>query len=255
MMRLPTAGTSYYFHTHLFLFFFQTNGALFRIALVSIIASSCESQEALRINATDYLSYIVGIGFVACLFLKEYWRQKSLSHFGVLLVVPIFTVTRIIMTSVIGMIYFQEYHYFTAETDAPLYALGIIITVCGVAVLSRDIAKVWSELYDDDVKVAYVCHYVNYDRRAFKYPRTVVYGGPISEYYQNYHLKKPAVCYNKMYDRVVRQESAQLMQRDMQHVVQHCRDQVVRQESAQLMMQRGMQRVVQHCRDQIQEFK
>merc|ERR1712154_388952 len=110
-------------------------------------------------------------------------RQKALSHFGALYVIPIFTV--------IGIIYFEEYKSFTALT-ASLFTVGILVTVIGVAVLSIDVAKLFTELYDNYIKVAFV----EYETVEYKYAQTVTIGGPTSEYLQQYFLKKPAVCYN-----------------------------------------------------------
>eukprot|EP01083_Nonionella_stella_P236832 831375_1 len=169
--------------------FFASNNTLFVKSAVSIIASSFTSQEALEANVTDYLSYIVLVVFLVCLFSMEYFRQKALSHFGTLYVIPAFAVSCIILTSVLGMVFFEEYESFTS-LSAILYALGIVFTICGVLVLSFDIARAWSDMYDDIIKVALV----RYDEAEYKHPKTVCIGGPTAEYLQNYFLKHNALC-------------------------------------------------------------
>eukprot|EP00483_Globobulimina_turgida_P007752 UN07767 len=124
--------------------------------------------------------------------LMEYFRQKALSHFGALYVVPTFSVISIILTSFLGMIFFEEYESFTL-LSAVLFALGIIITLVGVLVLSFDVAKLWTELYDNYIKVALI----EYEDAEYKYAQTICDGGPISEFYQHYFLKKPAIFVNE----------------------------------------------------------
>ena len=187
--------------------FFASNNTLFIKSAVSIIIGSLTSLDVLKTNATDYLAYIIIILWVACMFLMEYWRQKALSHFGALLVVPIFAVISIILTAIIGMIFFEEYSDFTLKT-ALLFALGIVITIFGVLILSFDFGEMLTELYDDIIKVAFV----DYKRNDYKYPKTVVYGGGISEYYANYFFKKPAITYNPEYDFLASVESMNEME-------------------------------------------
>ena len=175
--------------------FFASNNTLFIKSSVSIIIGSLVSLDDLKTNATDFLSYVIITLWVACMILMEYFRQKALSHFGALYVIPIFAVMSIIMSAVIGMIYFEEYNQFTV-TSGILFAVGIIITVIGVLVLSFDVGAIISDIYDDVIKVAFV----DYQKNDYKYPKTVVYGGGLSEYYANYFLKKPNICYNQEFD-------------------------------------------------------
>eukprot|EP01083_Nonionella_stella_P145206 454587_1 len=160
--------------------FFASNQTLFVKSAVSI---------ALQANATDYLSYVVWIVVLICFFSMEYFRHKALAHFGTLYVIPTFAVSCIILTSVLGMVFFEEYESFTS-LSAILYALGIVFTICGVLVLSFDIARAWSDMYDDIIKVALV----RYDEAEYKHPKTVCIGGPTAEYLQNYFLKHNALC-------------------------------------------------------------
>eukprot|EP01084_Bolivina_argentea_P295708 509190_1 len=169
--------------------YFASNNTLFIKSAVSIIVSSVQSTEALEENATDYLSYVILIAFVICLFSMEYFRQKALSHFGALLVVPIFTVVSIILSAVLGMIFFEEYDGF-GLFNAGLFMLGVLITIGGVLILSFDMSEIWTNLYGKYIKVALI----DYERSEDKYPRTVVYGGVLCEYCQQHFYKKPAIC-------------------------------------------------------------
>ena len=67
-----------------------------------------EPEGALNMNVTHYLSYAIIILWILCLLLMEYWRQKALSHFGALYVVPTFSVISITLTSILGMVFFEE---------------------------------------------------------------------------------------------------------------------------------------------------
>eukprot|EP01084_Bolivina_argentea_P089689 161783_1 len=168
--------------------FFSSNNVLFIKASVSIIISSFGSSEEFKINTSDYLSYILIALAGACMLLMEFFRQKALSHFGALVVIPSFIVISMIMTLVIGLVYFEEYK--TLElSSALLFALGTVIVVIGVLILSLDIGKIWAELYDDWIKVAGI----DYEEADFKYAKTVCVGGPISEEFSQYWLTHAGV--------------------------------------------------------------
>eukprot|EP01084_Bolivina_argentea_P000652 1207_1 len=62
--------------------FFSSNNQLFTKSTFSIIISSIKDIETLKINATDYLSYIIIVIFLICLFSMEYFKQKGLAYFG-----------------------------------------------------------------------------------------------------------------------------------------------------------------------------
>ena len=204
-----TYGSSFLMFSYVWIgCFFSSNNTLFIKSAVSIIIGSLTDIDILKQNASDYLAYIIIVLWVACMFLMEYWRQKALSHFGALLVVPIFAVISIVMTAIIGMIFFEEYHGFTLQTGI-LFGFGIVITVIGVLILSFDIGKVLTDLYDDYIRVAFI----DYDHNEYKYPKTVVYGGGLSEYYANYFFKKPAISYNPEYDFLTNAESMNEMEK------------------------------------------
>merc|ERR1712154_313355 len=121
----------------------------------------------------------------------EYFRQKALSHFGALMVIPSFSVISIILTSGIGLIFFEEYKELKMQ-QAMLFLAGTIVTICGVLLLSIDIGKLWTGLYGEDIMVALM----RYEDAAYRYAPIICYGGPISEYFQQYFFKQPAICRN-----------------------------------------------------------
>merc|ERR1719242_280660 len=177
--------------------YLASNNVLFIKASVSIISSSVSSNEALKTNATDFVSYILFILWGVCLFSVEYWRQKALGHFGALYVVPIFAVGCIILESLLGMIFFQEYKNMSM-TNAIYFGIGIAVTIIGVIKLSVDVAAVWTKLYDDYIKVSMV-EFTDPMTKA-KYPQTICYGGACAENYSNFFYKRPAISYNKRFD-------------------------------------------------------
>eukprot|EP01084_Bolivina_argentea_P295707 509187_1 len=187
--------------------FFSSNNNLFIKSAVAILASTSISSQDAKSNWTDFVTYFIFVLAISCMFLMEYWRQKALSHFGALYVVPTFAVTSIIITSVIGMIFFEEYDSFTV-LSASMLILGIIITVIGVLVLTVDVAKLWTELYDEHIKVALI----KYEMAQNKYPQTIydLNGGPVCEYYQNYFYKRPAVFVNLKSNPVNTQSNSEL---------------------------------------------
>eukprot|EP01083_Nonionella_stella_P180120 641478_1 len=168
--------------------FFSSNNVLFIKATVTIVINSFSSQEAMATNTSDYLSYLMIALFAVCMLLMEFFRQKALSHFGALVVIPTFIVLSMIMTLVIGLIYFEEYKTLTVAS-ALLFALGTVIVVVGVLILSLDVGQLWTQLYDEMIQVANV----DYEKVDYKYAKTVCVGGPLSEYYEQYWLKHEGI--------------------------------------------------------------
>lgn len=175
--------------------FFAANNTLFIKSVVTIVIGSITDKPpgSLKTNVTEWLSYVIIVLWIACLLLMEYWRQKALSHFGALYVVPTFSVIAITLTSIIGMVFFKEYP--NSTLNWVLFIVGIIVTVIGVMILSFDIGKLWSELYDEIVKVSLVV----YEESDYKYPKITCQGGPIAAYWQNRFYRRPAICYNPAY--------------------------------------------------------
>lgn len=158
--------------------FFASNNTLFTKACVSLAASSFESKANFKTNLQDPLSYLMAALWPLCMLCMEYFRQSALSLFGAIYVVPLFSVLDIILTSVLGMIYFEEYVGFAA-LDAALFSVGILVVIAGVLVLSLDIGKIWDDLYDEVLKTAFI----DPDECDYKFPKTVAFGGPASEWF------------------------------------------------------------------------
>lgn len=158
--------------------FFASNNTLFTKACVSLAASSFESKANFETNLEDPLSYLMALLWPTCMLCMEYFRQRALSLFGAIYVVPLFSVLDIILTSVLGMIYFEEYVGFAA-VDAVLFSVGILVVIAGVLVLSLDIGKLWDELYNEHLKTAFI----DPDECDYKFPKTVAFGGPASEWF------------------------------------------------------------------------
>ena len=177
--------------------YLTSNMVLFIKASVSIIASSVSSKDALSANASDFVSYIMFILWWTCLFGCEYWRQKALGHFGALYVVPLFAVGAIILESLMGMIFFQEYRNMSMQNSI-YFCVGIAITILGVVKLSVDIAAVWTKLYDDFIRVSMVKH--TEAKMESKTPKTAVYGGALAVYHSNYFHNHPSISYNAEFD-------------------------------------------------------
>ena len=116
-----------------------------------------------------------------CMLSMEYFRQKALSLFGAIYVVPLFSVLCITLTSILGMVYFEEYIGFEAVNVA-LYTVGIVTVISGVLVLSLDVGKIWDELYEDAVNPIKTA-FLDPDEIDYKYPKTMVFGGSTSEWF------------------------------------------------------------------------
>jgi len=168
--------------------FFASNNTLFIKASVSLISSTLESKENMKTNLSDPLTYVMVALWPTCMLLMEYFRQKALSLFGAIYVVPFFSVLAIVETSILGMVYFEEYVGFEALNVA-LYCIGILTVVSGVLVLSLDVGALWDELYEDMIKTAFI----DPDEIDYKFPKTVVVGGPMSEWFAKRELRNPTM--------------------------------------------------------------
>ena len=126
----------------------------------------------------------------------EYFRQKALSLFGAIYVVPLFEVLCITMTSVIGMVYFEEYVGWET-VDVALYILGILVVIAGVLVLSLDVGKIWDDLYEDAVNPIKTA-FIDPDKIDYKYPKTMVFGGIASEWFAKKELTKQTMTYRTL---------------------------------------------------------
>merc|ERR1711973_54394 len=135
------------------------------------------------------MGYIVVALWPICMLSMEYFRQKALSLFGAIYVVPLFEGICITLTSIIGMVYFEEYVGWKA-LNVGLYIFGILVVIAGVLVLSLDVGKIWNELYGDMVKTAFI----DPDEIDYKFPKTTVFGGGVSEFFARKELQNRTFC-------------------------------------------------------------
>jgi hypothetical protein len=67
---------------------------------------------------------------------EVYWMQKALQLFDALIVVPMFSVTVSVLSIVTGAVFFNEIAEFQMK-QIILFPLGVLITLCGVYLLSQ----------------------------------------------------------------------------------------------------------------------
>merc|ERR1712241_204414 len=159
------------------------------------MGSSMESEDNLATNLGDPLSYVVVALWPTCMLSMEYFRQKALSLFGAIYVVPLFEVLCITLTSIIGMVYFEEYIGWKA-LNVGIYVLGILVVITGVLVLSLDVGALWTELYDDVIKTAFV----DPDQIGYKSPKMVATGGWASEFFAKRELTNRSFVFSDVTD-------------------------------------------------------
>ena len=83
-------------------------------------------------------SYLVLSGMGTCIYLQIKWLNEALMLFDSLYVVPVFQSFWILFSVLSGMMYFGEYNeIFATGATAPLFPLGLGITIFGVYILSQ----------------------------------------------------------------------------------------------------------------------
>jgi len=115
--------------------YFGSLAFLFLKSFTEFIGSSARSSEVAADNAANWYSYFTLIGVVVTNLLLEFFRQRGLSYFHAVYVVPINQVILIVMGTVLGGLYFQEFENMTT-VDAVLFSLAILLTVIGVFILA-----------------------------------------------------------------------------------------------------------------------
>eukprot|EP00485_Elphidium_margaritaceum_P023815 CAMPEP_0202712596 /NCGR_PEP_ID=MMETSP1385-20130828/43531_1 /ASSEMBLY_ACC=CAM_ASM_000861 /TAXON_ID=933848 /ORGANISM="Elphidium margaritaceum" /LENGTH=610 /DNA_ID=CAMNT_0049372683 /DNA_START=77 /DNA_END=1909 /DNA_ORIENTATION=- len=115
--------------------YFGSLAFLFLKSFTEFIGSSVDSKEKADANAQSWYSYFTIICVVLANFALEFWRQRGLSYFHAVYVVPINQVVLIVMGSVMGGLYFEEFSNMSA-VDGVMFTLAILITVVGVFVLA-----------------------------------------------------------------------------------------------------------------------
>ena len=80
-------------------------------------------------------SYFTLVGVVITNVSLEFFRQRGLAYFHAVYVVPINQVVLIVMGTVLGGLYFQEFQNMNT-TDGVMFSLAILMTVIGVFILA-----------------------------------------------------------------------------------------------------------------------
>ena len=86
-------------------------------------------------NARSWYSYFTLLGVVLTNFLLEFFRQRGLSFFHAVYVVPINQCMLIVLGTVMGGLYFREFERMGVR-DGALFCLAILLTVMGVFILA-----------------------------------------------------------------------------------------------------------------------
>jgi len=98
---------------------------------VGNIANDAANAE----NRENWYSYFTLIGVIVTNFLLEFFRQRGLSFFHAVYVVPINQCVLIVLGTVMGGLYFREFEKMSA-LDGALFCLAIVMTVMGVFILA-----------------------------------------------------------------------------------------------------------------------
>lgn len=98
---------------------------------VGNIANDAANAE----NRENWYSYFTLIGVIVTNFLLEFFRQRGLSFFHAVYVVPINQCVLIVLGTVMGGLYFREFEKMSA-LDGSLFCVAIVMTVMGVFILA-----------------------------------------------------------------------------------------------------------------------
>jgi len=115
--------------------YFGSLAFLFLKSFTEFIGSSAGSSQIAADNAVNWYSYFTLIGVVITNFALEFFRQRGLSYFHAVYVVPINQVVLIVMGTVLGGLYFREFNSMRS-VDAGMFVLAILMTVIGVFILA-----------------------------------------------------------------------------------------------------------------------
>jgi len=84
---------------------------------------------------TTVIPFVILINFVLMNFLMEYWKQKALATFSALIVVPLFQVSLVVLSTIGGALYFDEFSGMELYRTA-FFVLGLVIVCAGIVVLA-----------------------------------------------------------------------------------------------------------------------
>jgi len=115
--------------------YFGSLAFLFLKSFTEFIGSSWSSKETSQANAANWYSYFTLIGVIITNVALEFFRQRGLAYFHAVYVVPINQVVLIVMGTILGGLYFEEFDSMPA-LDAGMFIFAIFMTVVGVFVLA-----------------------------------------------------------------------------------------------------------------------
>jgi len=121
--------------------YFGSLAFLFLKSFTEFIGSSASSTAVAAENATNWYSYFTLLGVVLTNFSLEFFRQRGLSYFHAVYMVPINQVVLIVMGTVLGGLYFKEFASMTS-VDAGMFVVAILMTVIGVFILAFNAGNV-----------------------------------------------------------------------------------------------------------------
>ncbi len=108
--------------------YFGALAFLFLKSFTEFIGSSISSQQKADENATNWYSYFTLIGVIITNFALEFFRQRGLSYFHAVYVVPINQVVLIVMGTVMGGLYFKEFNNMQL-LDGIMFIIAIITNI------------------------------------------------------------------------------------------------------------------------------
>ena len=91
--------------------------------------------------------WLILIGLIWANAFLEYWKQKALSQFGALYVVPIFQVILVVGGVVVGAVYFDEFAQLN-RFELAMFIVSITFCLIGVGILSASSAGRDGDYYE-----------------------------------------------------------------------------------------------------------
>jgi len=115
---------------------FGAFNGLFTAATFILLGQSLSGNNAFTITADCISSAFLQCGmFILANITMEYWKQKALSSFDSLFVVPVFQVMLVMMLVMTTGIYYEDFQEMGSGAIL-FFAVGVVVTCVGVAILS-----------------------------------------------------------------------------------------------------------------------
>jgi len=116
---------------------------LFLKSTVTLLEEMPESAESAGF-------WLILIGLIWANAFLEYWKQKALSQFGALYVVPIFQVILVVGGVVVGAVYFDEFAQLN-RFELAMFIVSITFCLIGVGILSASSAGRDDDYYESSI--------------------------------------------------------------------------------------------------------